>query len=157
MKYILLVLLFLSLHSTSFAQNYAITGNEITTEQKVKFGSSNALLSQTDIDALKIIKDFLNEKTYISLLRIEGHVSGTKNDQQLSEQRALTIASWLIKEGIDCKRLIAVGFGNTKPAEVNTRISFIMAGLKGKMIGGLPEDGGGSVAGDVCHLNKSSR
>ncbi|MFA6150325.1 MAG: OmpA family protein [Chitinophagaceae bacterium] len=157
MKKIIIGSLFLISSIGTFAQNYAISGNEIITEQKVKFGNSNALLSKADIDALKIIKDFLNEKTYISQLRIEGHVSGTKNDQQLSEERALAIAAWLIKEGIDCKRLIAVGFGNNKPAEVNTRINFIMAGLRGKMIGGMPEDGGGNVAGDVCNLNKSSR
>ena len=60
---------------------------------------------------------------------------------------------------IDCNRLIAVGFGSTKPVADNStpvgkaenrRIEFVMAGLRGKAISGMPLDGGGKVAGDLC-------
>ena len=92
-------------------------------------------------------------------MRIEGHVSGSTTSQALSEKRALAICKKLIAAGVDCKRLIAVGFGDTKPIEenntpsgraANTRISFVNAALRGHLIGGMPADGGGVVAGDVC-------
>ena len=62
-------------------------------------------------------------------------------------------------KGIDCKRLIPVGFGETKPVAPNDtpdnkaqnrRTAFVNAALKGKPIGGMPVDGGGKVAGDPC-------
>ncbi|MFI5132505.1 MAG: hypothetical protein ACHQFX_21050, partial [Chitinophagales bacterium] len=56
-------------------------------------------------------------------------------------------------------RLIAVGFGSSKPVEsndtpigkaANRRVVFALAALNGRMIGGMPADGGGMAAGDVC-------
>lgn len=41
------------------------------------------------------------------------------SNQKLSEQRALAVCKWLVENGIDCKRLIAVGFGSTKPVASN--------------------------------------
>jgi OOP family OmpA-OmpF porin len=91
-------------------------------------------------------------------VRIEGHVADGDSKQILSEQRALAIANWLIKNGVDCKRLLAVGFGDTKPIAANdspekatnTRIVFAMAALRGRAIGGMSLDGGGKTAGEVC-------
>ena len=62
--------------------------------------------------------------------------------------------------GVDCKRLVAVGFGNTKPVADNStpdgkarnsRVSFFNAALRDRLIGGMPADGGGKVAGDACN------
>lgn len=71
----------------------------------------------------------------------------------------MIVCRWLVANGIDCKRLIAVGFGSNKPVEsndtpqgkaMNRRMVFALAALKGKMIGGMPADGGSVVAGDPC-------
>ena len=96
-------------------------------------------------------------------MRIESHTdtdgSAAKN-QALSEKRAMAVARALVAKGVDCKRLIAVGFGGEKPAAPNDtpenkaqnrRTLFINAALRGRPIGGMPVDGGGKVAGDVCH------
>jgi OOP family OmpA-OmpF porin len=64
-----------------------------------------------------------------------------------------------VEQGIDCKRLISVGFGSSKPVadnatpegrRQNTRIEIINAALRGKVIGGMPIDGGGILAVDPC-------
>jgi len=93
---------------------------------------------------------------------VEGHTdnsAATPVGQALTEKRALAACKWLVENGIDCKRLIAVGFGSTKPVvsndnpldkAQNRRIEFIPAALRGKAIGGMPLDGGGVVAGDPC-------
>lgn len=141
------------------AQDYKMNGNELVFDQAITFKDGGAELTNEDVQVLTSLKDFLNEKKYVSSLRIEGHVAANKNNaQNLSEQRANTIAKWLTQQGIDCKRLISVGFGSTKPIvanesktiQKNTRICFVIAALRDKLIGGMPADGGGQIAGDPC-------
>jgi outer membrane protein OmpA-like peptidoglycan-associated protein len=74
----------------------------------------------------------------IARLRITVHVQPTKNpeaDLQLSELRAFAIREWLIKYGIEEKRLEPRGFGGTKPlvdaksknaAAINDRVELII-------------------------------
>ena len=102
-------------------------------------------------------------KSYISLVRIEGHVAFAANaeeNEKLSDKRAMAVAKWLVAHEVECSRLLATGFGDTKPLSEdktseartkNTRISIVNAMLKGQAIGGMPVDGGGWVSGDPCN------
>jgi len=141
---------------------YTIEGNELKLTDPVLFANGSDKLLPESERALTVVKDFLTEKTYITLLRIEGH-TGADGDagvkQQLSERRVLAVARWLVLKGVDCKRLVAVGFGGTKPVaandtaenkSMNNPLVFALAALRGRAIGGMPADGGGKVAGDVC-------
>ena len=146
----------------AISQEYKLEGNEVKIEKQVVFETGSAQLKPESTAALNSIKKYLDDKTYISLLRVECHTdnSGSETDNQsLSEKRALAVCAALIKLGVDCKRLIAVGFGSTKPVAdndtaegkaANRRTSFINAALRGHAIGGMPADGGGKVAGDIC-------
>ncbi|MGC4101617.1 OmpA family protein [Ferruginibacter sp.] len=148
---------------TATAQDYKLEGNEVKIEKQVLFEAGSAKLKPESTAALEIIKKYLDDKSYISLLRIECHTdnSGDANAaQDLSEKRALAVCAALVKMGVDCKRLIAVGFGGTKPVQdnstpegkaANRRTSFFNAALRGHLIGGMPADGGGKVAGDICN------
>jgi OOP family OmpA-OmpF porin len=83
----------------------------------LKAGSgSEAVLDQ--------LKQFLAENDKkIATVRIEGHTDnqGTPDHNlELSGQRALTIKKWLVDHGIAEGRLIAVGFGQTRPVVPNT-------------------------------------
>ncbi|NOT91313.1 OmpA family protein [Ferruginibacter sp.] len=161
MKYCLLFL-FTFLNIAAFAQDYKLEGNEVKIEKPVLFESGLAKLKPESTAALEIIKKYLDDKSYISLLRVECHTDNggnENNNQLLSEKRAMTVCTALVKMGVDCKRLIAVGFGSTKPVAdngtaegkvANRRISFINAALRSRPIGGMPVDGGGKVAGDIC-------
>jgi len=155
MKYYLTVL-FTFLTVALLAQDYKLEGNEVKVSKPVLFKPESN-------EALEIIRQYLAGKSYISLLRIESHTdkSGDADyDQNLSQKRAMAVCSRLVKLGVDCKRLVAVGFGDTKPVADNAtmagraknqRISFVNAALNGKSIGGLPADGGGSISGDPCN------
>jgi len=75
----------------------------------------------------------------------------------LTEKRATAVGRWLVAHGIDCKRLLAVGFGSNKPIADNAtpdgraqnrRITISNAALRGRLIGGMPADGGGQPASD---------
>ncbi len=160
MRQLLLLLVLLAGISAAAQNSYKIENNELVSAGKIIFKTGTATISLPESEAaLNHVKSYLADKSYISTLRIEAHVSGTANDQALSESRALAVYKWLVNNGVDCKRLIAVGFGNTKPiAEgdtlqsraANTRISFFNAALRGHLIGGMPADGGGKVVGDTC-------
>lgn len=144
------------------AQGYKMVNNEVVLNQNISFKTGTATLDPASESALKIIKKYLDDKPYISMLRIECHTDNSiaaKESQKLTEKRAFVVCMALIDMGIDCKRLIPVGFGALKPVAnnntpegraSNNRITIVNAALKGKLIGGMPADGGGTVAGDLC-------
>lgn len=128
----------------------------------VIFETASDKLSPQSDEVLFVVQDYLEAKPYVSTLRIEGHTDSDGNassNQLLSEKRALSIGRWLIAHGISCSRLLAVGFGGSKPVASektpegkaqNRRIAFVNAALRGHAIGGMPLDGGGRIAGDLC-------
>ena len=146
---------------------YAVENNELKPSAPILFADGTDKLLPESERALAAVRDFLNEKTYITLLRIEGHTDAGGDaggdtaaaGQQLSERRALAVARWLVAKGVDCKRVLPVGFGDTKPLapndtaenrRKNRRLAFAIAALRGRLIGGMPADGGGRIAGDPC-------
>ena len=153
--------LFLLISLSSVAQDYKLEGNEVKIEKQILFETGSDKLKPESTVALEIIKQYLADKSYISLLRIECHTDNSGNASQLlTEKRALAICKKLVEMGVDCKRLIAVGFGSTKPVADNStlegkaqnrRVIFFNAALRGHLIGGMPGDGGGQIAGDVCN------
>lgn len=124
----------------------------------ITFETGKDALAKSSEPALAEIAKTLADKTYISTLRIEVH-SDADAEQKLTEQRALAVTKALVAHGVECKRLVAVGFGATKPVADNStadgkaqnrRVTLVIAGLRDKAVGGLPLDGGGKVAGDAC-------
>jgi OOP family OmpA-OmpF porin len=122
---------------------------------------SDRLTAESD-GALKHLAEYLAKKPQVTHFRIEGHtdsVGAKGSNQKLSEARALAVATWLVASGVDCKRLVPVGFGDSKPVadnatpegrSQNRRTMFINAAVDGRALGGRPVDGGGVVAGDPC-------
>jgi OOP family OmpA-OmpF porin len=153
---------FVLLAVTATAQEYKLEGNEVKIEKEVVFEPGSYQLKPESTAALQIIKKYLDDKSYISLLRVECHTDNSGSEvenQSLSQKRALTVCAALIKLGVDCKRLIAVGFGSNKPVAdnstavgkaMNRRTTFVNASLRNHPIGGMPVDGGGKVAGEIC-------
>ncbi len=156
----LLILSLLTVQLT--AQVPSIVNGKILLDKQVTFKTGSSELTDEGKDALQQVKEFLVAKEYISKLRIEGHLNSNiteEKNQALSEQRSVAVAKWLVASGVACTRLIAVGFGSTKPITENNspkgkaqnnRIEFAPAELRGRAIGGLPLDGGGKVSGIPC-------
>ena len=156
-------LFFLSISVLSFSQAARTENGKLVLEKQVTFKTGSDELTDEGKEALTAVKEFLIQKDYITMLRVEGHSDNTNTEaanQTLTQKRAMSVCKWLITNGIDCKRLVAVGFGSTKPVATNDnvenraqnrRMEFIPAALRGKAIGGMPLDGGGISAGDPCN------
>jgi OOP family OmpA-OmpF porin len=141
---------------------FELDGDSLKLPGPIVFDTAKDVLKPESESALLHVRDYLTQKPAITLLRIEGHTDNfgaTSTSQALSEARALAVAKWLVQKGVDCKRLIPVGFGSSKPIvpndtvdnrAQNRRITFVNAALRGHPIGGMPVDGGGKVAGDPC-------
>ena len=116
--------------------------NSIHTEEvllisdKINFTSGSAQIipaSFPELDKIALILSNKNVK-----IRIEGHTDnsgGAVINQPLSEQRSGAIREYLIQKGIKPEKLIAVGFGDSKPVAdnitengraMNRRVEFII-------------------------------
>ncbi len=134
-------------------------GDAIKLPGNIVFDTGKATLkagSGSDV-VLNQLKEYLDQNPQITLLRIEGHtdnVGKPADNMKLSGERALTIKKWLVDHGIKADRLIAVGFGETKPIADNStdagraqnrRTEFHIAKLGGKAYLGANPTGGGQV------------
>jgi len=86
----------------------------------VVFQNDSAQLSEEAKKALKNVAQVLKALSKNEIdIRIEGHTDITPpkgvDPWELSVKRAVAVAEFLIKNGVDPKKVSATGFGNTKP------------------------------------------
>jgi OOP family OmpA-OmpF porin len=148
--------------ASAWAQDVRIESGHLTLPAPIQWESGTATLEAESDAPLTAVAAFLAAKPDITTIRVEAHTDADGDDAAnlaLSQARSLAVAKWLVAHGVDCSRLVAVGFGETKPVAdngtpegkaQNRRVEFVMAALRGHAIGGMPLDGGGMVAGDVC-------
>ncbi len=139
-----------------------LEADRIVPRTPIGYATGKPSLLASSADAFIEVKLLLESKPAITLVRVEVHTDSTGADARnlaLSKLRALEVARGLVKAGVPCKKLVAVGFGESKPVasndtpqgrEQNRRTEFVVAGLRDKLIGGGPADGGGDDAGDPC-------
>jgi OOP family OmpA-OmpF porin len=140
------------------AQELRRDGHEMVLPQPLAFAPGNPDLLPQSEPGLDLIRAYMAKQPAITLLRIEGHVTDAADEHArlvLSLKRSLAVALWLVEHGVDCKRLIPVGFGGSKPRHPpgdarNERIEFVNAAMRGRPIGGLPVDGGGMPLEWTC-------
>ncbi len=105
---------------------------------------------------LEQLKSFLVDNPAVTQIRVEGHTDNTGDPSanlELSGQRALTVKNYLVSQGIADTRVLAVGFGDTKPIADNAteagkaqnrRTEFRIATVKGLRYLGKDPLGGGT-------------
>lgn len=110
---------------------------EVPEFQNILFKPGSAEILPESYPAVEEVADFL--KSYSSVrVEIQGHTDSIGDDQMnldLSQKRADVVRELLVKKGIDASRLMARGYGETKPIgdnrtrkgqEQNRRIEFVI-------------------------------
>ena len=88
----------------------------------VTFNTDSAMIRGSFYDVLSsvviVVKEF--DKT---IIEIAGHTDSTGSDQynqNLSEQRALSVGQYFMAQGIDRMRIMTLGYGESRPIADNT-------------------------------------
>jgi OmpA-OmpF porin, OOP family len=104
-----------------------VTTGEIVILRQVQFRVGESSLEQTvdpiSDDLLTEVRDVIVQHPEIERIEVQGHADDTGTadfNKRLSLARAEAVRAWLIKKGIDSKRLHAQGFGATRPVAPNT-------------------------------------
>jgi outer membrane protein OmpA-like peptidoglycan-associated protein len=88
--------------------------------ENLLFPTNSAVLPDSVFE-LEILREFMTNKTNFSV-RIEGHTDSKGNklaNRRLSLKRAESVRQYLIKKGIAPTRIVAAGYGDTKPIASN--------------------------------------
>ncbi|HZN91627.1 MAG TPA: OmpA family protein [Myxococcales bacterium] len=98
-----------------------LTDTSIEIRQMVQFEFNKARLLKESFDILDEVTDILLEHKEIKI-RIEGHtddVGGAEFNRKLSQARAEAVRNYLVDWGVEPERLVAEGFGLTRPIATN--------------------------------------
>jgi OOP family OmpA-OmpF porin len=102
----------------------AVTKDKIEIKKQIKFATGSAKIVGAESE--KILDEVamaLKDNAQIKKIRIEGHTDSVGNDAanlKLSQNRANSVMSALVKRNVDPARMEAVGFGETKPIASNS-------------------------------------
>lgn len=100
----------------------SVEKGEIKLKQQIQFALGQAtLLAQSDA-LLAEIADALVRHPEVKKVEIQGHTDNTgtaERNDALSEARAQSVRSWLVAHGIASGRLVAKGYGPSKPLVPN--------------------------------------
>ncbi len=94
----------------------------LTMPSSITFATGSAVLTPQAQSALNSVRDVLNHFPDSNIV-VTGHtddVGGVAMNQQLSEQRASSVANYLAQQGVSRARLTQKGLGKSQPKVPNT-------------------------------------
>lgn len=104
----------------NFLGNKFRRGNKALT-RNIYFDYASARLKTESNEKLNQLLTVLNDNPELQI-EIQGHTDNQGSDQinmKLSDERAVSVASWLIQEGVEPTRLKTKGFGESRPLASN--------------------------------------
>ena len=127
-------------------------GALITADERILFDLGSSVVKPDGEVFLQRVAKIANEKTKAQI-SIKGHTDNTGSaalNLALSERRAQATKAVLIKFGVDAKRIIAKGYGLTKPIAENTTPEGRQANRRSEIVavGESVENIGGTSLGD---------
>jgi outer membrane protein OmpA-like peptidoglycan-associated protein len=121
-------LMFLSPKPQPHRGRVVVTDTETTILDVVEFSPGTASLAARSGPTLDAVASTLRGNPSIELLEVQSH---TRASLALSEQRAATVVAYLVAAGVEPARLVAQGYGDTRPIDRavpanNERMSFLI-------------------------------
>ncbi len=99
-----------------------VRDNSIEITEKIQYEVNKAIIKPDSFGLLDEIVKVIQDNSYIKKIQIEGHASAegdAKHNLKLSDDRAKSVRKYLVEHGVNEDRLIAKGFGITKPLASN--------------------------------------
>jgi outer membrane protein OmpA-like peptidoglycan-associated protein len=99
-----------------------IKKNQIALRRQVSFATGSEEILPNSESLLLEVADALLRNPNLELVEIQGHTdnSGERElNMRLSQQRAEAVQRWLVQHGVESARLIAKGYGPTRPIAPN--------------------------------------
>lgn len=106
-------------------QGAIMESGRIALEGTVQFEVAKAILMPKSRTLLDEVVALLVQHPEVKRVRIEGHTDGDgdeKANQVLSQARASAVRDYLIEHGIAAERLVAEGFGESRPRASNATV-----------------------------------
>lgn len=110
---------FVKLDTVSFA-SFSFATHQSFVLKNLTFKTGSAEIEKSSYENLDSLAGYLSKNKF--KLEINGHTDNVGNEesnQQLSEQRAKSVASYLISKGIIQDRITYIGYGSSKPVSDN--------------------------------------
>ena len=120
----------------------------------IKFATGKADLLPESEPALTYVVEYMAKTPNLKQLRVEGHTDNQGQpaaNQKLSEDRAYSVSRWLVTHGVDCRRLVPLGYGDTKPIADNNTEEGRAQNRRTVFIDHRVRHEGSHHAGDPCH------
>lgn len=119
----------------------------------VMFATGTARIADESEATLKYVLEYLTKSPEVKVMRIEGHTDSrglAAKNQKLSEERAVAVARWLVDHGADCKRVVALGYGDSEPVADNGTEEGRAQNRRTVFVDQRSGRNGGRTAGDPC-------
>lgn len=102
-------------------------GDNITLNipNQITFGVDQSILNPQLKPVLTDVSKVLSKYDQ-TIVYVKGHTDSTGSEQynyQLSEKRAVSVSEYLTSQGLDVKRMIIVGYGETRPIASNETVA----------------------------------
>jgi outer membrane protein OmpA-like peptidoglycan-associated protein len=104
-------------------QRVEVKEDRIEVNETIYFDFNKATIRDESFGLLDEIANVMNEHVELTKIRIEGHtdsVGGAAYNKDLSKRRAKAVLAYLVKKGVDTKRLSSQGFGLDNPVADNS-------------------------------------
>ena len=123
---------------TLLLERARVTREKIEILDKVYFETAKAVIRPESFPLLDQVAAILTERPDITKVQVEGHTDTRGPDARnlaLSQARADSVRAYLLSKGVAPERLVAVGFGETRPVEKaetpaawdqNRRVEFVI-------------------------------
>lgn len=98
------------------------TPERIVITKKIHFEFDKAVIRPISFRILDAVVDIMKQNPDIRKVRVEGHTDSKGSDAyniKLSQRRSNAVRDYLIAHGVEADRLVAVGYGETRPVADN--------------------------------------
>jgi outer membrane protein OmpA-like peptidoglycan-associated protein len=103
-----------------------VTPEQIVIHERIEFELGSSTLLPESAPVLEAVLAILLREPSIARLEVQGHTDNAGSDEanaRLSQSRAEAVARYLTERGVDAQRVVAKGYGETRPLFTNKTAS----------------------------------